>query len=158
MSANPNSMSILDLITADSMVVPLAAATKQEAIDALVEHLGRIEQLADLEEIKHLVWTRENQRSTGIGKGLAIPHGKVDSISRLMLVIGVLAEPIEFEAVDDKPVKMIALLLSPTKKIAEHIQALGKVSRLMSDDGFRDSAYGCQSSEELFELIRGACD
>ena len=66
-------MSILDLITANSMVVPLAAGSKQEAIDFLVEHLGRTEQLSDPEEIKHLVWTRENQRSTGVGNDLAIP-------------------------------------------------------------------------------------
>ena len=157
MSANPNSMSILDLITANSIVVPLAAENKQEAIDLMVDHLGKIEGLKDIEEIKHLVWSRENQRSTGIGNGLAIPHGKCDSIAKLMLVIGVLADPIEFDAVDDRPVKMIALLLSPTNKIAEHIQALGKVSRLMNDGEFRDTAYCCQSPEELFELVRNAC-
>ena len=125
MSASPNSMSILDLITNESMVVPLVASDKQQAIDSLMDHLAATSNLDDVEELKHLVWTRENQRSTGIGNGLAIPHGKCDSISKLVLVIGVLAEPIEFDSVDGKPVKMIALLLSPCDKIAEHIQALG---------------------------------
>ena len=74
-----------------------------------------------------------------------------------MLVIGVLAEPIEFEAVDDKPVRMIALLLSPSKKIAEHIQALGKISRIMNDSEFRDSAYCCENSDDLFKLVQDAC-
>ena len=157
MSANPNSMSILDLITPDNLVVPLVAENKQQAVDLLVEHLGKAEDIEELDEIKHLVWTRENQRSTGIGNGLAIPHGKSDSISRLMLVIGVLAEPIEFEAVDDKPVRMIALLLSPSKKIAEHIQALGKISRIMNDSEFRDSAYCCENADDLFKLVQDAC-
>ena len=103
MSGNPNSMSILDLITAESMVVPLAATDKQQAIDNLMDHLGTTSNLKDIEELKHLVWTRENQRSTGIGNGLAIPHGKCDSISKLVLVIGVLEEPIEFDSVDGKP-------------------------------------------------------
>lgn len=158
MSASPNSMSILDLITTESMVVPLVAGDKQEAIDSLVDHMGSTSKLEDVEELKHLVWTRENQRSTGIGNGLAIPHGKSDSISKLVLVIGVLAEPIEFDSVDGKPVKMIALLLSPSDKIAEHIQALGKISRLMNDEDFRDNAYGCQSSKELFDLIKTASE
>ena len=157
MSASPNSMSILDLITNESMVVPLVASDKQQAIDSLMDHLAATSNLDDVEELKHLVWTRENQRSTGIGNGLAIPHGKCDSISKLVLVIGVLAEPIEFDSVDGKPVKMIALLLSPCDKIAEHIQALGKISRLMNDGEFRNSAYCCQSSDELFELVRSAC-
>ena len=150
-------MQILDLITTNSIVVPLAAENKQQAIDLMVDHLGKTESLKDLDEIKHLVWARENQRSTGIGNGLAIPHGKCDSISKLMLVIGILDDPIDFDAVDDQPVKMIALLLSPTKQIAEHIQALGKISRLMNDGEFRNSAYCCQSSDELFELVRSAC-
>ena len=158
MSASPNSMSILDLITAESMVVPLAATDKQQAIDNLMDHLVTTSNLKDIEELKHLVWTRENQRSTGIGNGLAIPHGKCDSISKLVLVIGVLEEPIEFDSVDGKPVKMIALLLSPCDQIAEHIQALGKISRLMNDEGFRNSAYGCQSPEQLFELIKATSE
>ena len=158
MSASPNSMSILDLITNESMVVPLVASDKQQAIDSLMDHLAATSNLDDVEELKHLVWTRENQRSTGIGNGLAIPHGKCDSISKLVLVIGVLAEPIEFDSVDGKPVKMIALLLSPCDKIAEHIQALGKISRLMNDENFRNSAYGCQSPEQLFELIKATSE
>ena len=158
MSASPNSMSILDLINSESMVVPLTATSKQEAMDLLMDHLGSTAKLKDIEEIKHLVWARENQRSTGIGNGLAIPHGKSDSISRLMLVIGVLADPIDFDSVDGKPVKMIALLLSPTNKIAEHIQALGKISRLMNDGAFREKAYGCCDPDELFQLIKCACE
>ena len=158
MSASPNSMSILDLISSESMVVPLPATSKQEAMDLLMDHLGSTAKLKDIEEIKHLVWARENQRSTGIGNGLAIPHGKSDSISRLMLVIGVLANPIDFDSVDGKPVKMIALLLSPTNKIAEHIQALGKISRLMNDGAFREKAYGCCDPDELFQLIKCACE
>ena len=158
MSASPNSMSILDLISSESMVVPLPATSKQEAMDLLMDHLGSTAKLKDIEEIKHLVWARENQRSTGIGNGLAIPHGKSDSISRLMLVIGVLANPIDFDSVDGKPVKMIALLLSPTNKIAEHVQALGKISRLMNDGAFREKAYGCCDPDELFQLIKCACE
>ena len=158
MSASPNSMSILDLISSESMVVPLPATSKQEAMDLLMDHLGSTAKLKDIDEIKHLVWTRENQRSTGIGNGLAIPHGKSDSISQLMLVIGVLEDPIDFDSVDGKPVKMIALLLSPTKKIAEHIQALGKISRLMNDGAFREKAYGCGDPDELFQLIKCACE
>ena len=113
--------------------------------------------LPDPEEMKRVVWERESQRSTGIGQGLAIPHGKSQYLKNLIMAIGIIPEGIEFESIDQKPVKMIALLLSPSDRIAEHIQALGRISRLMNDETFRGKAYGARNSEDLYEQIRVAC-
>ena len=158
MSIHPNSTSIADLAKPGNLLVPLEASDKRSAIDLLVDHVCEAEKVDDVEEMKHLVWAREDQRSTGIGNGLAIPHAKSDAISRLMLGIGILPGSVDFESIDERPVRMVALLLSPSSEIAEHIQARGKISRMMNDEGFREAAFACTDARELRELIVAACD
>jgi PTS system nitrogen regulatory IIA component len=139
-TAASRAMKLLDIIRPESIVVPLAATTKHEAIDAL----------------KRVVWEREMQRSTGIGEGLAIPHGKCPGLAGLVVAIGKPAEPIEFEAIDQKPVRLVILLASPADRIAEHIQALGRISRTMADPAVRNAAYACDSPAALYEIFRKA--
>ncbi len=146
-------MNILDILTADSVRVPLVATDKQGAILELVDVLADAGRISNGDKLKEIVWERETQRSTGIGEGLAIPHGKCDCSKQLVMAVGVPAEPLEFGSIDKKPVRLIALLCSPPDKTADHIQALGKISRLMSDTGFREQAYGAQTGEELFGLF-----
>lgn len=147
-------LSILDILSKDSIKVPFDVDDKTSAIDGLIELLGEQGHIDDVDEVKHVVWERENQRSTGIGEGIAIPHGKSDKINKLVLAIGIPTNPIEFGSIDGKPVKLLALLISPTDRIAEHIQALGRISRLMSSEEFRESACTATSAEELYEKIR----
>ena len=159
MSASPSeALTIPDILPKDAIKVPFDVANKQEAIDGLIELLAERGHVADAEEMKQVVWDRENQRSTGIGEGLAIPHGKSTSIPRLVMAIGIPTQPIEFDSIDGKPVKFLALLLSPADKIAEHIQALGRISRLMNDERFRETAYSAASDEELYEHIKSLYD
>ena len=155
--SSSHALSILEFLTPDSVIVPLVAENKRDAIDALVNRLAEKCNLPDPEEMKRVVWEREVQRSTGIGQGLAIPHGKSQYLKNLIMAIGIVPDGIEFDSIDQKPVKMIALLLSPSEKIADHIQALGRISRLMNDEGFRARAYAAQDSSELYEQIRAAC-
>lgn len=149
-------MNILDILSPDAVKVPLDATHKQAAIDELIDLLGARGFVTDGPALKRAVWEREQQRSTGIGEGLAIPHGKSTSARALTMAMGKPAEPIEFGSIDRKPVKLIILLVSPADRIAEHIQALGKVSRLMTNPAFRASCYDAKTSDELFELFRKA--
>lgn len=151
---SPEALSILDILSPDSIIAPFEVATKQEAIDGLVDRLAENGAIADPAAMKHVVWERENQRSTGIGNGIAIPHGKSTDLRRLVLAIGVPARPVEFDSIDGKPVRLLALLLSPSERIAEHIQALGRISRLMENEAFREAACSCEEPNELFEHIR----
>ena len=155
--SSSRALSILDFLTPESVMVPLEADNKRDSIDALVDRLADKTNLPDPEEMKRVVWEREVQRSTGIGQGLAIPHGKSQYLKNLTMGIGIIPEGIEFDSIDQKPVKMIALLLSPADRIADHIQALGRISRLMNDEAFRAQAYAAQNSEDLYEQIRVAC-
>ncbi|MGA1045461.1 MAG: PTS sugar transporter subunit IIA [Phycisphaerales bacterium] len=155
-TAAPRAMKLLDIIRPESIVVPLAATTKHEAIDALVDLLASQKRIPDAAALKRVVWEREMQRSTGIGEGLAIPHGKCPGLSGLVAAIGKPEEPIEFDAIDQKPVRLVILLASPADRIAEHIQALGRISRTMADPAVRNAAYACDSPEALYEIFRKA--
>lgn len=147
-------MNILDILPPEGIKVPLEATHKQAAIDELIDLLSSQGFVTDAPALKRAVWEREQQRSTGIGEGLAIPHGKSTSARALTMAIGKPSEPIEFGSIDRKPVRMIILLVSPADRIAEHIQALGKVSRLMTSPQFRTACYDAKSSAELYELFR----
>ena len=152
----PAPMTVSEILDPQCVVVPLQAANKREAIDALVDALGTAGRVTDTAAVKKAVWEREQQRSTGIGEGLAIPHGKSTSARALTMAIGKPKDAIEFGSIDRKPVRMIILLVSPTDRIAEHIQALGKVSRLMTNQQFRTACYEATNPTDLYELFRKA--
>lgn len=149
-------MNLLDILSAKAIKVPLDAADKKGAIDELIDLLAETGRIAEPEALRKVVWERELQRTTGIGEGLAIPHGKTSSSRSLVVAMGRPAQPIDFGSIDNKPVKLIVLLASPPEKTSDHIQALGKISRLMADPKFRNAAYNAESAEALFELFHQA--
>ncbi|MCA9296365.1 MAG: PTS sugar transporter subunit IIA, partial [Phycisphaerales bacterium] len=116
-------MNILETLQLDTIKVPLQATDKQGAINELVDVLDSAGVITDADTLRKVVWEREVQRTTGIGEGLAIPHGKCNVSSRLVMAIGVPLQPIEFGSVDKKPVRLIVLLSSPPDKTSDHIQA-----------------------------------
>jgi len=151
-------MNIHDILNPDAIKVPLESMDKKGAIDELCDLLCVTGRMApeDAETLKNAVWQREQQRSTGIGEGLAIPHGKCACAHELLMAIGLPSEPIEFDAIDRQPVRMIVLLASPPDRTSDHIQALGKISRLMSRVDFREAAYDADSAENLYKLFEQA--
>ncbi len=149
-------MRILELLSPSCVRVPLHSTQKHEILDELVDLLTENGLCPDSESVKRAVWDRETQRSTGIGEGLAIPHGKCAALPGLVLAIGKPAQPIEFGSIDKKPVQLVILLVSPPEKKDEHIQALGKISKIMTSAEFRQRAYAAQSPTELYALFREA--
>ncbi len=149
-------MKITDILSPQAVKVPLASTGKRQAIDELVDLLGTIGLVSDTETLRRVVWERETQRSTGIGEGLAIPHGKCATTKRLVMAVGRPSAPIEFDSIDLKPVRLIVLLASPPDRTSDHIQALGRISRLMTNVTFREATYAAQSAEELFKLFEDA--
>jgi len=149
-------MELIDLIQENTIRVPLVANDRQEAIGELVDVLGSVDAISDCDTIRQLVWERELQRTTGIGEGLAIPHGRCDNLTHMVMAMGKPETPIDFASADKRPVELIILLVSPTNNTSDHIQALGRISRLMVDRTFREDAYATESANELFELFHGA--
>lgn len=146
-------MNLSDILTIDAVKVPLDSTEKKAVIMELIDLLARTQQVKDIDELKRVVWEREQQRTTGIGEGLAIPHGKARAVPQLAMAIGRPAEPIDFDAIDKRPVRLVVLLVSPPEKTADHIQALGKISRMMSDPTTRLAAYDAEDGQTLYQVF-----
>lgn len=149
-------MNILEILQPGCVKVPLTSSDKRGAIEELVDLLAATGQVTDAASVKQAVWERESQRSTGIGEGLAIPHGKCAAVKRLAMAVGMPREPLAFDAIDRKPVRLLVLLVSPTDQIPMHIQALGRVSRLMSNPALRETSYAAPDAAALYEIFRKA--
>ena len=147
-------MNLLDILSPASIKAPLAASDKKGVIDELVDVLAAAGKVADPKALKEAVWTREQTRTTGIGHGLAIPHGKCTGMTGLAMAIGKPAKPMDFEAIDGHPVKLVVLLASPPDKTSDHIQALARISRLMTMDEFREKIYAADSAQQIYDLLK----
>ncbi len=147
-------MNLLEIITPECIKVPLEASSKRAVIDELVDVLAKTGRVTNPAALKDAVWTRESTRTTGIGHDLAIPHGKSEGVKDLAMAIGRPKEPIDFLSIDNRPVKLVVLLASPIDRTSDHIQALARISRLMTSEEFREKMYEAQSAEEIFELLQ----
>ncbi len=132
---------------------PLESKDKDSAITELVDLLAENGSLLDRDNVLEAVLLREQTRSTGIGSGIAIPHGKCSGVKELVMAIGIAADPIDFESIDKRPVKIVVLLASPIDRTGPHIQALARISRLMLDEVFKTRLENAASPEEVYELI-----
>ncbi len=146
-------MQLSEILSVECVRAPLAGTEKQAVIAELVGVLADAGKVSDPDGLREAVWTREQTRTTGIGHGLAIPHGKNASMTGLAMAIGKPANPLDFEAIDNQPVRLVVLLASPPDRTSDHIQALARVSRLMSSEAFREKIYAAQTPAEIFELV-----
>jgi fructose-specific phosphotransferase system IIA component len=146
-------MTLTQILTPACVKVPLEGKDKNSVITELVDLLDANALLGDRETALDAVLAREQTRSTGIGSGIAIPHGKCKAVKELVMAIGIAHEPIEFASIDNKPVTIVLLLVSPLDKTGPHIQALARISRLMLDDQFRQALERSTSAEQAYELL-----
>ena len=150
-------MNLLVILQPDCIKAPMAATDKKAAIHELVDVLAAAGKVTDPGALKEAVWTREQTRTTGIGHGLAIPHGKCAGMAAgvgLAMAIGRPSQPIEFGAIDGKPVRLIIMLASAPERNSDHIQALARVSRLMTMTDVRERIYSAGSAAEIYALIK----
>lgn len=147
-------MNLLDILAPECIKAPLQATEKRAVIDELVDVLAAHGRVADARALKEAVWTREMTRTTGIGHGLAIPHGKCTGMTALAMAIGKPAEPLDFQAIDSQPVRLVVLLASPPDRTSDHIQALARISRLMTMDKFRQQIYEADSAPGIYDLLK----
>jgi mannitol/fructose-specific phosphotransferase system IIA component (Ntr-type) len=146
-------MRLTEILRPQDIKIPLAAKTKIEAITELVELLGGTGKVQDPKKVLEAVLDRESTRTTGIGNGLAIPHGKTTGTNSLVMAIGKPAAPIEFGSIDGRPVTIIWLLSSPPEQTGPHIHALARISKLMTIDRFRQSLNAATTPQEFFDIV-----
>ncbi len=153
MSPQGSLLELRNIVCRGCVKVPLVATDKRGVIDELVDVLTANGCSAKPDALKEAIWTREQTRTTGIGQGLAIPHGKCAGMTELAMAFGKPAKPMDFEAIDQKPVKLIVLLASPPDRTSDHIQALAHISRLLVSDEFRQSIYDADDADALWDLL-----
>jgi fructose-specific phosphotransferase system IIA component len=146
-------MRLSDVLKVQHIKVPLKATDKKGAIAELVNTLAEAGDVKDVPMLLNSVLEREATRTTGIGNGLAIPHGKCSGVEHLVVAIGKPATPIDFESIDRRPVNVIVLLASPPDQTGPHIQALARISRMMSIEGFRVAVNAAKNSQEVYDAV-----
>jgi fructose-specific phosphotransferase system IIA component len=146
-------MILTQILQPTCIKVPLDSNDKDSAITELVDMLVDSKQIEDRDAILEAILIREETRSTGIGSGIAIPHGKCNTVKELVMAIGIAKDGIEFDSIDQKPVSIIVLLASPLDRTGPHIQALARISRLMLDDKFKEQLENATSAEQVYDLI-----
>ncbi|MDR2860285.1 MAG: PTS sugar transporter subunit IIA [Elusimicrobiota bacterium] len=147
-------MKIMDFLSPDAVIVDLKAADKKAAIIELVEKLRETKNVKKTDEIIEVVFEREKLGSTGIGQGVAIPHGKTDVLQEQVGVLGISRKGIEFNALDGEPVNIIFLLVGPVEVAGQHLKALSRISRLFKDKFLRQAIKAAETSEAIVKIIQ----
>ncbi|MCW8971604.1 MAG: PTS IIA-like nitrogen regulatory protein PtsN [Rhodospirillales bacterium] len=145
-------MEITDLISPKAVVADLKATSKKQALQELATLAAELTGLHE-RAIFDVLLERERLGTTGIGNGIAIPHGKLPQLDRLHGVFARLSKPINFDSIDDQPVDLIFLLLAPESAGADHLKALARVSRLLRDKPACEKLRGSDNPEALFALL-----
>ena len=146
-------MQLTEILSARHVRIPLAAATRDEAIRELLDLLVATGDVDDAGPAMTALLDRERTRTTGIGGGLALPHAKTPAARKLVMALGRSAGGIDFGSIDGKPVTLVALLLGPMDATGPHIQALARISRLLSIEPLRRRIEAAATPEQLLKII-----
>ncbi|HEX5453701.1 MAG TPA: PTS IIA-like nitrogen regulatory protein PtsN [Stellaceae bacterium] len=145
-------MNIADLLAPRAVVAQLRAGSKKQVLQEIARRAAPLIEVPD-RRIYEVLAERERLGTTGIGKGVAVPHGKLPELTRLWGMFARLERPVLFEAVDDQPVDLVFMLLAPAEAGAEHLRALARVSRLLRDEAICQKLRGTDSPDALYALL-----
>jgi PTS system nitrogen regulatory IIA component len=146
-------MEIEDLLSSPTQVLPrLKVSSKKQALQDLARRAGEITGVHE-RQIFDVLLERERLGTTGVGNGIAIPHGKLADVKAMFGLFARLDQPVDFEAIDEQPVDLIFLLLAPEGAGADHLKALARVSRLLRDRGICEKLRGADQAEAIYALL-----
>ena len=149
-------MRITDLLDKNSISLNAAPADKKETLDLAVELMAKSGKLSDVEKYRAQVYAREEESTTGIGEGIAIPHGKCDAVKAPGLAAMVIKNGVEYESLDGEPVTLLFLIAAPNTKDNVHLDVLSKLSVMLMDENFTTSLRNAKSVEEFLQIIDAA--
>ena len=149
-------MLLSELLTAAHVKVPLSSRNKSDVLRELIEVAAGTSSGLDVDAILASVRDREQLLSTGIGDGVAIPHGKTPLVGQLTLVAGVAAHDIDFDALDGRPVRLFFLLLGPESAAGAHVRALSRISTLLRRDHLRTNLLESRDAESFLGVVRAS--
>jgi fructose-specific phosphotransferase system IIA component len=147
-------MKISDILTENLVVTQLAGTSKEEIIDAMIDLVASSPKVVDKNRVREAIFEREKIMSTGVGNGFAIPHGKTDAVTDIVAAFAVTAEEIDYQSLDEKPVRLVFLLVGKDSMVGPHIKLLSRISRLMNKEEFRRRLLDVTTSREIIEMFR----
>lgn len=146
-------LEIHDLLTPETVQVGLPGSTKDDVLINLVDLLQGHSSIRDLERVRSAIFEREKIMSTGVGKGLALPHAKTPFVRESVAAFAVTKEPVDFGSIDNVPVRLVFLLVGTEAAKSEHIKILSRVSRLMNREPFRKRLLDVQDPTDVLRIF-----
>jgi PTS system nitrogen regulatory IIA component len=146
-------MKIAEFLSQQAVLSELAARAKQDALRELASALVRSAPSVKPEKMLEVLNEREKLGSTGIGEGVAIPHGKLAGLPKLVAAFGISRAGLDFEAIDGKPSRLFFALVAPENSAGIHLKALARISRLFKNAGFRGAILEAKDAEQIYQLI-----
>ena len=146
-------MRILDFLTPDGVISSLESTSKEQVLAELVEPIAEANPSIDKDHLVEILVGRENLGSTGIGGGVAIPHGKLEGLDGLVASFGKSSQGIDFSSMDNKPAHLFFLLVAPKNSAGDHLKALSRISRLFKDPLLKAGLQQANSSEEIYKIL-----
>lgn len=147
-------MKLKDILTDDLVIIPLKSRKKKEIIEEMVDHLHNNNKISNRDKILKAILDRENVMSTGVGDHVAIPHGKAEGVKDIVASLGITESDVDFHSIDNKPVRLIFLLVGPPDKTGPHLKALSRISRLMHREEFRSKLLNSRTPVEVMDVIQ----
>lgn len=147
-------MKITDILSEQTIRTGLEGASKTEIINAMVDLASTQKTVHDKERMRQAIFEREKIMSTGVGSGFAIPHGKTDAVSDIVAAFAVTALPIDYQSLDDQPVRLVFLLVGRDSMVGPHIKLLSRISRLMNKEDFRKQLLEAETPKDVFEIFQ----
>ncbi|MBR72017.1 MAG: PTS IIA-like nitrogen-regulatory protein PtsN [Rhodospirillaceae bacterium] len=145
-------MEIAEILNLSGVIPALKTGSKKHALQGISDVAAKLTGLHE-RTVFDVLLERERLGSTGVGNGVAIPHGRLSGINQLYAVFAKLDKKIDFESIDEEPVDLIFLLLAPKSAGADHLKALAKVSRLLKNEGICEQLRGSDTAEALYALL-----
>lgn len=145
---------INQLLRPEHVCIGLSGTSKEEVINALIDVLDGHEDIDSLEAVRSAIFEREEMMSTGVGKGLGLPHAKTPAATDTVAAFATTAHPVDFGAIDDEPIRLLLLLVGPEDHKSKHIKILGRISRLVSREGVREELLGAETPNTIIDVLR----
>lgn len=147
-------MKITDVLEEQYVRTNLPGTSKEEIIDSMIQLIGSSKNVLDKEKVRQAILEREKIMSTGVGNGFAIPHGKTDAVKDIVAAFAITERPVDYQALDEQPVRLVFLLVGRDSLVGPHIKLLSRISRLMNKDEFRRELLSSKTPKEVIELFQ----
>jgi PTS system nitrogen regulatory IIA component len=151
-------LKLADLLRESCVLADIKGITKREILFEMVETLKKAKLIDDVDSVVHIIMEREKLGSTGIGDGVAIPHGKMKKLNTILCVAAVSKEGVNFDAVDRQPVHIFFLVLAPEDSASLHLKVLSRISKVLRDQSFRKKILELADAHEIYMNIIEADD